>query len=481
MRRRLLSTMVGLVVLALVLVGAGTAVVASTRAASTTERHVADQTRAMAAAFEDAMPYLTRRTFSQARLERLRRSLDLEEIGLVLVPRDGGSLQFLSELPDVLTEADLRPLAEDPVGPDEAIHTSGVRGETAWAAAVIPLRPDATGPAIVVVATRRLVDPLAGTYGWMLFGALASIIVSVLVALRLSRSVARPVAEVAVAAHQIADGRLDTRLTRPANRRPDEVTELVTAVNAMAEGLERSRGLERQFLLSVSHDLRTPMTSIRGYAEGLADGTIRNPVRAGEVILAEASRLERLVRDLLELARIDARQFTLDLHVIDLGTATSKVVDGFGPAAAEAGIELTAPDPLTTTDAGLVGGAMVDHDRWAQVVGNLLENGLRYAATTLDVTVEQVDRWIEARVADDGPGIAPADLPHVFERPYVAQHSPADRESGSGLGLAIVRELVEAMDGEVEAVAPPDGGTEMVVRLPSVDRPPDQRPSVSDE
>ncbi len=474
MRIRLLTTMVGKVVLALVLVGAGTAVVASTRSASTTERHVVGQTLAMAAAFEDGMSYLTHPRLSQGVRERLRHSMNLDEIGMAVVPRDGSPLFVLSNLPNVVTDDDLRPLAEEAAGPDEAVHTSGVRDAVAWAAAVVPLPADATGPAIVVVASRRSVDPLAGTYQWMLLGALVSIIVSVLVALRLSHSLARPVTEVAAAAHQIAAGRLDARVDPyPAgspSRRPDEVSELVAAVNAMAEGLERSRGLERQFLLSVSHDLRTPMTSIRGYAEGLAEGTISEPIRAGKVILAEASRLERLVRDLLELARLDARQFALDLHPVDIAASTTEVVDAFGPAAAEAGIQVIV-QTSATNPAGIANDvvvSMVDHDRWAQIVGNLVENGLRYAATTLTVEIQPTGPWIQVRITDDGLGIPADDLPHVFERLYVAQHRPTVRESGTGLGLAIVRELVQAMDGEVEAVAPPDGGTEMVVRVPSV-------------
>lgn len=458
--------MVGLVVLALILVGAGTAVVAGTRAASTTEQHVSDQTRAMAAAFEDATPFLARTALGPGRLDRLRRSLDLEEIGLVLVPRDGGALHVLSDLPAVVTDTDLRPLAEDPPGPHVAVHAAGFRDEVAWAAAVVPLAPDAIGPAIVVVATRRAVDPLAGAYAWMLLAALASIVVSVLVALRLSRSLARPVVDVAAAANRIAEGHLDTRLGPTSSgqsgrsRRPNEVDELIEAVDSMARGLERSRGLERQFLLSISHDLRTPMTSIRGYAEGLADGTVTDPRRAGEVVVAEAARLERLVQDLLDLARLDARQFALDLQATDVVAATVDVVHGFDPKADAAAIGLS----VSSTGSPW---ALVDLDRWAQMVGNLIDNGIRYATTTVDVTVGSDDRWVELRVADDGPGIDAADLPHVFKRLYVAQDRPKDRESGSGLGLAIVSELVTAMGGEVRAVSPPDGGTEMVVRLPS--------------
>jgi len=458
-KRRLLVTMVGLVVLSLVLVGLGTAVVAWVQSAAATEDHVEGQVRGMVASFEDSLPLLARQGFSTHRKERLLAALNLDDLGVALVPRDGGPIHVVTALPDEISGADLRPLAEDAAGPEEALSTSGHHGDTAWAAAVVPLDPDATGPAVVVVVTRRTADPLAGTYGWMLLAGLASLAVSALVALRLSRSLAQPVADATDAARRIADGRLDARLDEPDPGHSDEPAELARAINAMAESLERSRGLERQFLLSVSHDLRTPLTSIRGYAEALRDGAGLDPERSAEVILAEAGRLDRLVRDLLELARLDARQFALEPLSVDLVEATTDAMEAFGPRAADAGLALRSrgdgPIPVD-----------LDVDRWAQVVGNLVENGLRYARSSVEVSVEQDEANVVARVVDDGPGIAPEDLPHVFERLYVAQHRPADRESGSGLGLAIVRELVEAMDGTVSAETTIPSGTAMVVRLP---------------
>src|SRR5207237_8190562 len=126
----------------------------------------------------------------------------------------------------------------------------------------------------------------------------------------------------------------------------DELAALVRSINAMAESLERSKGLERQFLLSVSHDLRTPLTSIRGYAEALAERKAR-PGQAAAVILSEARRLERLVGDLLELAKLDARRFSLDMRATDICEVVADAAEGFKPAAQAAGVRLPVAAPTT--------------------------------------------------------------------------------------------------------------------------------------
>ncbi len=129
---------------------------------------------------------------------------------------------------------------------------------------------------------------------------------------------------------RIAAGDLTVRL--PADeRRHDEITDLSIAINQMAGTLERSRGLEQQFLLSVSHDLRTPLTSIRGYAEAVADGTAPDSRAAAGIILAEAQRLERLVKDLLDLAKLEARQFTLDMLSVDVAELARRGAAGIRP------------------------------------------------------------------------------------------------------------------------------------------------------
>ena len=202
------------------------------------------------------------------------------------------------------------------------------------------------------------------------------------------------------------------------------------------------------------------MTSIQGYAEAIIDGATNDPKHAGEVILAESRRLDRLVSDLLELARLDARHFKLLIRRIDLSDAAKKSAEGLRISASNLGIDLvvsSSSHPLHIDG---------DIDRVGQVIGNLLENAIRYADSKVVLAVRESESLVELSVADDGPGIEKEDLPHVFERLYVSRHQPEERESGSGLGLAIVKELVTAMKGGVEIISTPGSGTTIKVTFP---------------
>jgi two-component system sensor histidine kinase BaeS len=227
--------------------------------------------------------------------------------------------------------------------------------------------------------------------------------------------------------------------------------------------------------MSVSHDLRTPLTSIRGYAEAIGDGTAPDVGHAADVILSESRRLERLVGDLLDLAKLDARRFSLDLQPVDATEVAAGITDSFAPAAAEAG--------LTLTGDGTEAMVRADPDRLAQVVANLVENAFKFASSRIDVSVRSDGPGaggagaggdgaggageVVIAVQDDGPGIPPDDLDRVFERMFQSDRTPA-RHTGSGLGLAIVAELVGAMGGRVQAVSPvlDSRGTRLEVRLP---------------
>jgi signal transduction histidine kinase len=258
---------------------------------------------------------------------------------------------------------------------------------------------------------------------------------------------------------RIAAGDLGARV--PEGGLDPELASLAASVNTMAEGLARSRSAQRQFLLSVSHDLRTPLTSIRGFAEALEDGVTGDTTHAGRIIGAEARRLERLVGDLLDLSRLEARQFALDLRAVDLGEVAEATVGGFGPAAADLGLELG-----VTTERSFALLVTADPDRLAQVVANLVENALSFARTTVAVGVARSGGVPVLWVDDDGPGIAPEDLSRIFERLYTARPE-SSRRAGSGLGLAIVAELVGAMGGSIRAESPlaAGAGTRIVVTL----------------
>jgi two-component system sensor histidine kinase BaeS len=260
-------------------------------------------------------------------------------------------------------------------------------------------------------------------------------------------------------ARRIAAGDLSAR-AQLGSRTNDEMADLGRALNAMAAQLEHARGLERGFILSVSHDLRTPLTSIRGYAEALADGTLDDTdgrKRAAEIIGGEARRLERLVADLLDLARLDAHQFSFTPRPVDAGEVVEAAALAFGPAADDLGLTMLidARKPIP---------ADADPERLGQVVANLVENALKYATSRIDVTVARVAADVVIRVHDDGPGLPPGDLDQVFDRLYTSRPEPG-RKVGTGLGLAIVRELSAAMGGRVWA-EPSDHGARFVVQLP---------------
>lgn len=311
----------------------------------------------------------------------------------------------------------------------------------------------------VVVLTRRPPSVLGAALPWLAISSLLILVIAGLVASRLGRRFMRPLRAAQEVTSRIAAGDLDARVPSPPGTDP-ELAALVESVNSMAAGLSRAKAAERQFLQSVSHDLRTPLTSIRGFAEAIEDGATADAVTAAGVIASEARRLQRLVGDLLALATLEARRFTLQMGPVDLNDSLAATAAGFVPTATGLGLELAvepAPDPCV---------AIADPDRLAQVSANLIENALRYAATTVGVGVSRRGGQIELWVTDDGPGIPAEVLPRVFERLFVARTRP-DRPIGSGLGLTIVAELARAMGGRVRAESPigPAGGTRMVVAL----------------
>jgi len=213
--------------------------------------------------------------------------------------------------------------------------------------------------------------------------------------------------------------------------------------------------------MSVSHELRTPLTSIRGYSEAVLDGAAEDPVAAAAVISAEARRLERLVQDLLDLARLDADRFSLELRDVDAAEEVRQVVGGFGPRAAELGLDLDLADGSEQPCR-----VVADSDRLGQIVANLVENAAAFATSRVVVGVagdrDRAVVWVD----DDGPGIPSDQLTRVFDRHVTSDRAPG-KGKGSGLGLAIVRELATAMGATVHAESPllPGGGTRMVLQL----------------
>jgi len=269
----------------------------------------------------------------------------------------------------------------------------------------------------------------------------------------LARRIVRPVARVAAAARALAGGRRPEPVPEEGGA---ELATMAGAFNDLAEQLARARAAERSFLLSVSHELKTPLTAIAGYAEALREGAV-SADDAAETIAVEAERLGRLVGDLLDLARMNTTGFSVHPSEIDLGEVAEDAVRRYEPQAEAFGVSLGA------VSEGLAP-AVADADRVLQVVSNLVENALRLTPRGGEVRV--VVEPGRLQVEDTGPGLAAEDCERAFERFYLHSRYGHERPVGTGLGLALVKELTQAMGGSVEVRSEPGRLTVFTVRLP---------------
>jgi two-component system sensor histidine kinase BaeS len=320
--------------------------------------------------------------------------------------------------------------------------------------AIVLLRP----------ASRAAADWKPFALGLALAGLVGAALAAV-VALVLSRAVARPIARVSDASRALAAGEHPDPI--PVSGPPEAAT-LAASFNHLSTELERSQDAERSFLLSVSHELKTPLTAIRGHAEALEDGVLE-PSGAAAVIEREARRLERLVGDLLDLARLRRRAFAVREEPVDLGETAVAAFERHESTAGAFGVGLQA-----MAEPGAV--AVADPDRVLQALSNLVENALR--STPRGGTVRIVAAPGRLDVVDDGPGIEAADLPRAFERFYLYDRYRGDRRVGTGLGLAIVRDLAQAMHGSVDVRSEPGVGSTFTLLLalpPGTPAPEDSR------
>ena len=282
----------------------------------------------------------------------------------------------------------------------------------------------------------------------------------------MARLLTRPLRRTALAARAMGAGRRDVRVPVEG---PTEIADVAVSINELADALQHSEDRQRQFLLSVSHELRTPLTAVRGFAESIADGVVTgdDAARAGGVVLAEAQRLEGLVRDLLDLARLGAVDFRLDLAASDLTALLDDAATVWGTRAAARGVELRAERP---------GQAIVlrtDPARLRQVVDGLAENALRVTPAGAPIVLS-LRRSTHAdppgtlavlQVRDGGPGLAADDYVVAFEPGILGERYRDDRPGGVGIGLSLVSGLVQRLGSTVVAGPAPEGGAAFTVFL----------------
>jgi len=457
--------MVGLVALVLVIAGAGSLVLTRNAARNQAQQQLVSEVNSLTSSKIGSQ--------SLRVLEVLRTTLKLEDADVIEINRLGN---VATALPEGLTAQDI-----DVDAVQSGQTTSGRKGSTVYAVAPVTLSPQelsrlrartgrrfAFEGTFAILLTRDVGD-LGPSWGYFIVAGGAALLVAALVAWQMSRRMARPLVEAMETTGRIASGELASRVPVRRGDYP-EFASLAGSINDMAQSLDDARARERHLLLSVSHDLRTPLTSIRGFAEAIQDGAIADSSQAAAVIIAESRRLERLVGDLLDLTKLEARQMSIALRPTDVTEVVTTTAEGFRPAAAKSGLSLVLriPGQDGLADVPSVPPLIADPDRLAQLLANLLENAITFARSVVSVGLAEdgASGGCVITVEDDGPGIAQGDLQRVFERFYRADRGPS-RAMGSGLGLAIVAELAAAMGASVRAESPvnDDGGSRFVLTL----------------
>ncbi len=276
----------------------------------------------------------------------------------------------------------------------------------------------------------------------------------------LARTLTRPLRELTAATRSMASGNFDQRVTV---RSADEIGQLATAFNQMNADLGRASQLRKQMTADLAHDLRTPLSILRGYTEGLREGRLQGDRPLYAIMHDEVVHLQRLVEDLRVLSLADAGELRLNRRAVDPRALLERTGLVYFDQASQRGIGLRveAPDDLPSIE--------VDTDRMTQVLNNLVSNALRHTeggAVTLGASA--TPHVVTLTVSDTGAGIQPADLPFIFDRFYRADKArQRSDDTSSGLGLAIAKAIVEAHDGVISVTSTPDQGTTFTIILPT--------------
>jgi signal transduction histidine kinase len=292
------------------------------------------------------------------------------------------------------------------------------------------------------------------------------VVVASLLGLYLSRRITRPLLALSEAADEVAGGNYGVEVPTP--RGSDEIAQLSARFSDMAAKLAESEQLSRNFLMSVSHELRTPLTAIRGHVAALREGVIDDAAMQEaslSVIGEEAMRLERLVGDVLDLAKLDANRFTVLQEEVDMQHLVERVYAAFAEVARRRAMDYrldVRAHPVIVTDG----------DRVLQIISNLLSNAFRWTPEggRVELALSEDDAWVSVVVVDSGPGITVEERERIF-RPFWSRDG-----GGTGLGLAIARELAVALGGGIEVRSESGLGSRFELLLPA-QRPDDDWPS----
>jgi two-component system sensor histidine kinase BaeS len=295
-------------------------------------------------------------------------------------------------------------------------------------------------------------------------------LIAILISLFLARSMTKPLKSLTKAVERMQGGDYTQRVVPPNSQ--DEIGHLSHAFNAMAGTIEtdvtelrRQDELRRDLIANIAHDLATPLTSVQGFSEALADDVITNTqVRqeTAQLIGREIQRLRRLVGDMQNMTSLESGRLQLDLAPLDLYALVNETLDVVGFECEQVGI--TIRNEMSST----MPPVLADSDRVTQVLLNLLDNARRHTPDggTITIGAKPENQYLTVWISDTGTGIDPNDLPHIFERFYRADRARTTTTGGSGLGLAIVKAILTAQGGTIRAESQPGQGTRIVFTLP---------------
>lgn len=400
---------------------------------------------------DDARDQLAAQAEILAAVPRLATAAELSEAASVAL---GGTLVALVQ-PDGAIEGDAAGVVDAVIlarlADGDTVST--VRRDDAGVV-LVEARATRMGGAVVLALPVSSVDRAVGAASGRVLLALGiGLLVAIVGGALLAGVLSRPLTATAAAARRLAAGERGIRMPAASTT---EVADVTTALAGLDRALASSEGRQREFLLSISHELRTPITAVRGYAEALADGLIAPDAvaRVGATLVTETERLDRFVSDLLELARLEAEDFSIHDARVDLPALLDSVAAAWAGRAAVLGSTVTvgAASGTVTTDA----------ERLRQVLDGLVENALRAGGS---IELRAADAAIH--VLDDGPGLAPDDLATAFDRGVLRARYRDVRPVGTGLGLSIASRLVARLGGTLTVANRAEGGAVFTVTLVS--------------
>lgn len=295
-----------------------------------------------------------------------------------------------------------------------------------------------------------------------IFSALGAAGIALILGGILAYTLTRSLREMTAATQLLAKGELGHQVKV---RSKDELGALADSFNQMSAELARSNDLRRRMTADIAHDLRTPLSVIMGYTEGLSDGKLQATSETFTVMHTEALHLSRLIDDLKTLALADAGELPLTRQRVDPGVLLRRALDAYRVEADRRQIEIRIERPSKLPDVD------IDVERMAQVLGNLMSNALRYtpAGGLVTLSAESSNGAVRLRVSDNGAGIPAEDLPYIFGRSFRGDKARRQEEGESGLGLAIAKSLVEAQGGKISVKSEMDRGTTFTIDLPASD------------